>query len=111
MPQALSCAKSSFQEPCRMRLLIGTRLLSYFAWLQTALFALTLAGCFYAGQLSATAAEPPASTDAESRLFDFWLGDWAITNPNGSNDASSRVYLALGQYLLVENWDDGRGHK
>ena len=94
-----------------MQLLIGTRSLSNFAWLQTGLFALALVGCFSAGQPRALAAETPASLDPESRQFDFWLGDWAITNPNGSNEASSRVYLALGQYLLVENWDDGRGHK
>ena len=66
---------------------------------------------FPAAQPSASAAETPAATDPENRQFDFWLGDWAITDPNGSSEASSRVSLALGQYLVVENWDDGRSHK
>lgn len=94
-----------------MRLLIGTRSLFNFGWLHPGLFMLALAGCISAAQPSAIAAETPAATDPENRQFDFWLGDWAITDPNGSSEASSRVSLALGQYLVVENWDDGRSHK
>ena len=94
-----------------MRLLIGTRSLFNFGWLQPGLFMLALAGCISAAQPSASAAETPAATDPENRQFDFWLGDWAIADPNGSSEASSRVSLALGQYLVVENWDDGRSHK
>ncbi|MFZ0503755.1 MAG: hypothetical protein WAM44_08585, partial [Chthoniobacterales bacterium] len=77
-----------------MRLLIGTRSLFNFGWLQTGLFMLALAGCISAAHPSASAAETPAATDPENRQFDFWLGDWAIADPNGSSEASSRVSLA-----------------
>jgi hypothetical protein len=94
-----------------MRPFIGTGSLSNLGWLQAGLFTLALAGWMSATQTGAIAAESSIASNPESRQFDFWLGDWAITNANGSNEASSRVYLALGQYLVVESWDDGRNHK
>jgi hypothetical protein len=93
-----------------MRLIIDRCLPSTFVRLKITLFTLAVTGCISLVRPSAIAAENSGQTDPESRQFDFWLGDWAITNSNGSSEASSRVYLALGQYLLVESWDDGRGH-
>lgn len=75
------------------------------------LFTVAIVGFISVGEPTAIAADGRTAVDQESRQFDFWLGDWAISNPNGSGEASSRVYLALDQYLVVESWDDGRGHK
>jgi hypothetical protein len=94
-----------------MRKIIDQRTPSNFPLLKGVLFTFAIAGCISVAQPTAIAADGTTAVDSESRQFDFWLGDWAISNPNGSGEAASRVYLALGQYLLVESWDDGRGHQ
>src|ERR1700733_420612 len=94
-----------------MRKITDRRTPSNFRSLRGVFFILAIAGCISVAEPTAIAADGTTAVDPESRQFDFWLGDWAISNPNGSGEASSRVYLALGQYLLVESWDDGRGHK
>ena len=94
-----------------MRQTIDKRGSSYLAWCRTVVLAVAGAGCISLTEPAAVAADDTATASAECRQFDFWLGDWKITNPSGSKEASSRVYLALGQYLLVESWDDGKGHK
>jgi hypothetical protein len=51
----------------------------------------------------------PCATSPESRQLDYWLGDWTISGPGASAFATSRVSLALGNCVVVENWDGGRG--
>ena len=52
----------------------------------------------------------PCAGSAESRQFDFWLGDWKIAAPGGQSSSTSKVSLSLDQCLLVEKWDGGKGH-
>lgn len=110
MPQDVSCAKPGFQERFRMRQIIDKRAAPNSVWCRDVILMLSIAGSIAITETSGIKAEETA-INPESRQFDFWLGDWAIANPSGSTDATSRVYLALGQYLLVESWDDGNGHK
>ncbi len=58
----------------------------------------------------AAANSGPCATDPQSRQLDFWVGSWTVATPGGTSTATSKVSLALDQCLLVENWDDGRGH-
>jgi hypothetical protein len=58
-----------------------------------------------------------AATDAEScaanlanRQLDYWLGNWKIGAEGSSGNAHSMVRSSLDKCLVVENWDDGRGH-
>jgi hypothetical protein len=81
------------------------------AWLKIIVLVAGTAGCFSLTEHPVMAADDKANAGAECRQFDFWLGDWSIANPSGSSEATSRVYLALDQYLVVESWDDGKGHK
>jgi hypothetical protein len=81
-----------------MRKIIDQRTPSNFPLLKGVLFTFAIAGCISVAQPTAIAADGTTAVDSESRQFDFWLGDWAISNPNGSGEAASRVYLALGQY-------------
>jgi len=53
---------------------------------------------------------PPCSAAAESRRFDFWLGDWSVSALGGTKTSASKVYLELDQCMVVESWDGGRGH-
>ena len=54
----------------------------------------------------------PCSTNIQSRQLDYWLGNWNITVPGrtADNNSKSKVYLALDKCVLIESWQDGRGH-
>lgn len=76
--------------------------------LKTCLFLAMFAASFCTPTFAADAQS--CATTTQSRQFDFWLGDWNVTYPGASVPSSSKVSLDLGQCLLVESWDGGRGH-
>jgi hypothetical protein len=49
------------------------------------------------------AAPPPACSSAEYRQFDFWAGDWNVTQ-NGKQAGTNRIDKILGGCALLENW-------
>lgn len=51
----------------------------------------------------------PCLTRKESRMFDFWVGDWDVKNPQGQPAGQSSVQLLLEGCALLENWTDGQG--
>ena len=51
----------------------------------------------------------PCLTRKESRLFDFWVGDWDVKNAVGQPAGQSSVQLLLEGCALYENWTDGQG--
>jgi hypothetical protein len=51
----------------------------------------------------------PCLTRKESRLFDFWVGDWDVRNAQGQPAGQSSVQLLLEGCALFENWTDGQG--
>ena len=42
---------------------------------------------------------PPANHD-----FDFWLGEWNVTTPDGKPAGRRRIESVAGGYGLLENW-------
>jgi hypothetical protein len=58
---------------------------------------------------AATSADSCAA-NSESRQLDYWLGDWKVSAPGSSGNATSKVYLSLEKCLVIESWDGGRGH-
>jgi hypothetical protein len=51
----------------------------------------------------------PCEKRAESRRFDFWVGDWDVVNAQGQRAGTSSVKLLLGGCALYENWTDRQG--
>ena len=53
----------------------------------------------------------PCSDRAESRQFDFWIGDWDVTLnvPGGAPAGDSHVELILNRCVLFENWTGRSG--
>jgi len=76
---------------------------------------------------TAKPASAPACTSAEYRQFDFWIGEWAVTDRNTGAAAGSSVTERLYDGCVIrENWqspgfaggslngfraDDGRWHQ
>jgi tetratricopeptide (TPR) repeat protein len=50
----------------------------------------------------------PCQSRAESHLFDFWIGEWDVTTPQGQPAGKSSVQQILSQCVLFENWTDGQ---
>ncbi len=52
-------------------------------------------------------------TAPEHRQFDFWIGAWNVTTPDGTQAGTNRIESILGGCVLMENWSGaqgGRGH-
>lgn len=49
--------------------------------------------------------------DPERHRFDFWIGEWSVTTPDGKPAGSSVVESVSGGCALLENWTSlGGGH-
>jgi hypothetical protein len=61
--------------------------------------------------LGAQSAPPPrrACAAAEHHQFDFWIGEWDVTLPDGSRAGSNRIEPILGGCALRETWTGARG--
>lgn len=55
----------------------------------------------------------PCREQPTGRALDFWIGDWTVTNADGSKAGENRVERMMGGCAVTENWhgidkgDDG----
>lgn len=54
-------------------------------------------------------ATAPCMYRAESRMFDFWIGEWDVTTLQGQAAGKSSVQLLLEGCALYENWSTPNG--
>ena len=52
---------------------------------------------------------PLPCTDESHRAFDFWVGDWIVTNAAGTEVGQNLIERTEGGCLLVENWTSAGG--
>ena len=55
------------------------------------------------------ASQPPPCSAAEHRQFDFWMGDWEVTTPDGKPAGRNRIEPILGGCVLQERWTGAAG--
>jgi hypothetical protein len=60
---------------------------------------------------STVPAQPPASSCAapEHRQFDFWVGEWRVTTPDGKHAGDNRIEKVLEGCALHESWQGAGG--
>ena len=51
----------------------------------------------------------PCVSRPESHYFDFWIGEWNVTNAQNQPAGRSSVRQILSQCVIFENWTDGQG--
>jgi tetratricopeptide (TPR) repeat protein len=51
----------------------------------------------------------PCATKPDSHRFDFWIGEWNVTTPQGQPAGRSSVQPILEQCVIFENWTDRQG--
>jgi hypothetical protein len=61
--------------------------------------------------LSAQTPSPPAPPlPPEAHQFDFWVGNWEVTNPAGKTAGRSKIELIAGGAGVLENWSGAGGY-
>ena len=53
--------------------------------------------------------KPPPCAAAEHRQFDFWLGEWEVSDPAGKVVGHNRIESAHGGCALIEHWTSVAG--
>lgn len=77
----------------------SSRLLSRFA------VALALSAAALLAQTPAPASPPPPPPPAPvNHDFDFWIGDWNVTTPDGKPAGTNRIESVSNGHGLLENW-------
>ncbi len=56
-----------------------------------------------------TAQSPPPCSGDEHRQFDFWLGEWSVTQANGNVAGENSIQSILGGCVLLEEWTGASG--
>jgi hypothetical protein len=77
--------------------------------IRTALGALLL----FLSAPAGAAERPKACTAPEHRQFDFWIGEWTVTLPDGKHAGDNRIESILEGCALAESWrgaSGGAGH-
>ena len=55
--------------------------------------------------ISGLLSPPPACSSPEYRQFDFWLGEWDVSTPQGAPAGTNRVERILEGCALQEHWE------
>lgn len=71
-----------------------------FALVSSAMLALALG--------SITAQQPPPPPP-EASQFDFWIGEWEVTQPDGKKAGENKIVPINGGRALLENWTSASG--
>ena len=58
---------------------------------------------------AAVAAPPKACTAPEHRQFDFWVGEWRVTTPDGKHAGDNTIGAVLDGCALHESWQGASG--
>lgn len=59
--------------------------------------------------LTVTAQQQPPPPPAEASQFDFWIGDWEVTQPDGKVAGYNSIAPVNGGRALLENWTSAAG--
>jgi hypothetical protein len=55
------------------------------------------------------ASQPPPCTAVEHRQFDFWIGQWQVTTPDGKPAGTNSISSILNGCVLLEEWTSAGG--
>ena len=76
-------------------------------YIRPMLTALLATGCCAQAQTTPPAAPPDPCAAAETRQFDFWIGDWDVFTPDGKLAGTNRIATVYG-CVLHEQWKAAR---
>lgn len=75
-------------------------------------FAAYRASATYSSSLELTRHnQHPCADDPARRAFDFFIGDWQVTTPDGVPAGTNRIEAILGGAALIERWASTHGYE
>jgi hypothetical protein len=74
-----------------------------------ATLAIALAAPLAAQETPAASASPPPCAGAGHREFDFWIGEWDVSRPDGPVVGTNRIESILDGCVLYESWTSTGG--
>jgi hypothetical protein len=72
-------------------------------------FAAATCAAASAVEAQSTSASPLSCSRPEHRQFDFWVGEWDVTTPNGRQAGTNRIRPIHGGCALQEEWRGSSG--
>jgi hypothetical protein len=72
-------------------------------------FGLVIAAILMLVRPAASASPPPACSAPERHQFDFWLGNWRVSDASGKFQGTNDVTSAYGGCALQEHWTGSGG--
>jgi hypothetical protein len=69
----------------------------------------TVIVCALPASSTAQSTPPPACERPEHRQFDFWIGEWDVTLPNGNKAGTNRIQSINAGCALREEWTGAGG--
>lgn len=63
---------------------------------------------FISSSVCAQQSAPDCSSE-KHRQFDFWVGDWVVTDKEGKIQGHNKIELLLNDCTLQENWQGAKG--
>ena len=73
------------------------------------LTALCVCFVFPSSALAQDAQKEPPCSDPEFSQFDFWVGEWRVTDEAGTLQGTNRVEKVLNSCAIQENWIGAQG--
>lgn len=60
-------------------------------------------------RVSAQTPKAPPPPPPEAKHFDFWIGEWTVTTPDGKVAGTNKIERISNGHGLLENWTSARG--
>ena len=73
------------------------------------MFSALLCVAFAAGIIGAAPPAPKACSTEQYRQFDFWVGRWRVTDPQGKFAGTNDVTIEYGGCVVQEHWRGAGG--
>lgn len=67
--------------------------------------------CFIMAATTSDGQQPSPCSAPQHRQFDFWIGEWEVSDPRGQHLGSNRIERVLNGCVLYESWTGAGGSR
>lgn len=111
MPQALATGKADRRGTLARRgwFVVGTPATTRHSANMHHPVLFLILGLVLASSVAAQTRPAPPPPPPEAKQFDFWIGEWTVTRPDGRVVGTNKIERIAGGHGLLENWTSAGG--